>query len=122
MVQAYSGGADSSYTLVESLRRFGSERKPVSQLQVLEDWGVLLARADSKVKVHRLCQGFPQLDALEKTNHCSHYSVVLQGGGEGQLVAAVKKRLFLYRWSSGSFQHVRDFRLPEAPRVMQCEF
>ncbi|ESN93045.1 hypothetical protein HELRODRAFT_189664, partial [Helobdella robusta] len=101
-------------------------KKPITQLEVIPEYHILLSLSDNVVSVHDLTV-FKLISVIEKTRGANCFNIdlkkeVLQNGESEyslKLCVSVKRRLQFYYWKNRQFHDLRpELNLPDVPKCL----
>lgn len=107
-----------SYTLAlkDNIRKASKDRKPVSNLILVESWRVLIGIMDNMVMAYD-SHSFQILSQLLDTKGCHLFAVHERSS---LLVVANKKKLSIYMWQESGLVPRRELNCNEVPKLLQC--
>mmetsp|Transcript_10447 Transcript_10447/g.26817 ORF Transcript_10447/g.26817 Transcript_10447/m.26817 type:complete len:994 (-) Transcript_10447:2337-5318(-) len=118
----------------------GFSKKPINQLNVVEEFSVLLSRSDSFVYVHDLTT-YTEHTRIERSKGCTLYAIDVQDRQDAtadthrsaetrqqspvtlklRLVVVIRRKLIVFEWvhQAVQFREVREINLPHTPDAVQ---
>ncbi|KAG0343692.1 Vam6/Vps39-like protein [Podila humilis] len=113
-----------SVTLMETLKTFS--KKPIEQLDVIKEVGVLVSLSDGLVSLHDL-DSFALRTQLKATRGANLFSVFsrieIQDGFIPQVITrlavAVRRKMIVFTWQDSEFMETKEFSIPEKVKTVE---
>ena len=102
------------YQLVETRKRWFEEKRPITTIEAVADWGIMLSICDGYVYIHNL-KTLELLDKLKNTKYCNKFCVDARGS---RVCVSIKHRLLVLSWTGKQFVEVKELHTPSTARSL----
>ena len=102
------------FQLIDTRKRWCDEKRPITFIEAVADWGVVLSICDGYLYVHNLAT-LDMLDKLKQTKYCNKFCVDARGS---RVCVSIKHRLLVLGWTGKQFVEVKELHTPSTARSL----
>ena len=102
------------YELVDTKKKWCEEKRAITSLEAIPDWGIVLSICDGYVYIHNL-KTLDFLDKLKNTKNCNKFCVDAR---TSRVCISIKHRLLILGWNGKQFVEIKELRFPSTARSL----
>ena len=102
------------FCLVCTRKKWCEEKRAITFIEAVADWGIILSICDGYVYVHNLAT-LDLLDKLRNTRNCNKLCVDPRGS---RMCVSIKHRLLVMKWSGKQFVEFKELHTPSTARSL----